>query len=69
MGVVLIAFAAFAVTVPVLHWLDRGAMAVAAATSDSVRFCPHCGRKLAGEIGVELECGRCGRGFSVAPIV
>jgi hypothetical protein len=69
MGVALIAFAAFAVTVPVLHWLDRGAVAVAAATSDAVRYCPHCGRKLAGEIGVELECGRCGRGFSVARIV
>lgn len=66
MGVVLIAFAAFAVTVPVLHWLDRGAMAVAAATSDAVRFCPHCGRKLAGEIDTALECGRCGRGFSVS---
>jgi hypothetical protein len=65
MGVVLIGLAAFAVTVPVLHWIDRGALAVAEATVDAVRFCPHCGAKLAGETGVDLECGRCGREFRV----
>ena len=65
MGVALIAFVAFAVTVPVLHWIDRGTVAAAAATTDAVRFCPHCGNKLAGEPGVELTCGRCGRGFTV----
>jgi hypothetical protein len=69
MGVVLIAFAAFAVTVPVLHWVDRGALAVAEATGDAVRFCPHCGAKLGGEIGIGLECTRCGRGFTVTPNV
>lgn len=66
MGVVLIVLAAFAVSVPVLHWVDRGALAVSEASADAVRFCPHCGSKLAGEIGVELECGRCGRGFTIA---
>ena len=69
MGVALIAFAAFAVTVPVLHWLNRGALAAAAATTDAVRFCPHCGGKVSGEISVGLECARCGRGFSVSPYV
>jgi ribosomal protein S27AE len=67
MGVTLIAFAAFAVTVPVLHWIDRGVVAVARATSDAVRFCPHCGAKLSGDPGVEVACSRCGRGFTVAP--
>lgn len=65
MGVALIAFAAVAVTVPVLHWLDRSTLAVAESTSAAVRFCPHCGGKVAGEVGVELMCGRCGRGFTV----
>jgi hypothetical protein len=69
MGVVLIAFAAFAVTVPVLHWIDRSTVAVAHATPDAVRFCPHCGGKVSGEIGAGLECARCGRGFSVSPYV
>jgi ribosomal protein S27AE len=66
MGVVLITTGAFAITVPVMHWLDRGAIA-AAETTAAVRFCPHCGGKLAGEIGVELGCGRCGREFTVTP--
>jgi len=63
-GVVLIAFAAFALTVPVLHWIDRRAVAAAASTAD-VRFCPHCGTPLEGELGAGLECPRCGRGFTV----
>jgi len=66
MGVVLIALAAFAVTVPVLHWVDRATLAVAEAGGE-VRFCPHCGGKLIGERGVELACGRCGRAFTVSP--
>jgi hypothetical protein len=69
MGVVLIAFAAFAVTVPVLHWIDRGALAAAEAGTGAVRFCPHCGKKLAGEVRVQLECGRCGREFTITPNV
>ena len=67
MGVVLIAFAAFAVSVPVLHWIDRGALAAAEATTAAVRFCPHCGGKLDGDVGVQVECGRCGREFTVTP--
>ena len=65
MGVVLVAFAAFAVTVPVLHWMDRSALAVAGAAASGVRFCPHCGRRLAGDVGQELACSRCGRRFRV----
>ncbi|HSC51967.1 MAG TPA: hypothetical protein VLD16_17025 [Gaiellaceae bacterium] len=64
-GVTLIALAAFAVTVPVLHWLDRGAVGAAAATGGAIRYCPHCGRKLTGEVGVEARCAQCGRRFTV----
>jgi hypothetical protein len=67
LGVVMIALAAFAVTVPVVHWLDRGALAAVEATTGGVRFCPYCGRELAGEIGMELSCSRCGREFTVSP--
>ncbi len=66
MGVVMIVLAAFAVTIPVVHWLDRGALAAAEATTGGVRFCPYCGGGLTGEIGVELSCSRCGRGFAVS---
>ena len=67
LGVVMIVLAAFTVTVPVLHWVDRGALAAAAAVTGAVRFCPYCGKELAAEIGVDLRCGRCGRGFTIAP--
>jgi hypothetical protein len=67
MGAVLIALAAFAVTVPVLHWVDRSALAVSDGTSGAVRYCPHCGKSLTGEPGVALACNRCGRGFTVSP--
>lgn len=67
LGVVLIVLAAFAVSIPVLHWVDRGAVALSEASTDGVRFCPHCGAKLSGEMGVELACGRCGREFTVEP--
>jgi hypothetical protein len=67
LGVVMIVLAAFTVTVPVLHWVDRGALAAAEAVTGAVRFCPYCGEELASEIGVEIRCGRCGRGFAIAP--
>ncbi len=67
MGVVLIVLAAFTVSVPVIHWIDRSALVAAEASDDAVRFCPHCGKELAGEVGVELRCSRCGRGFTVKP--
>ena len=67
LGVVMIVLAAFTVTVPVLHWIDRGALGGAEAVTGAVRFCPYCGKELAGEIGVDLKCGRCGRGFTIAP--
>ena len=67
MGVVLIALAAFAVSVPVLHWVDRGALALAALPSDGVRYCPYCGGGVAGQANAAVSCGRCGRDFLVAP--
>jgi NADH pyrophosphatase NudC (nudix superfamily) len=51
----------------VLHWLDRGARVAAETRLGAVRFCPHCGKRLAGETGVALECGRCGKTFTVTP--
>jgi len=66
MGVVLIAFAAFAVTVPVLHWIDRATI-VAADVTDAVRYCPHCGMAIAGAPGSPLHCARCDRAFVVTP--
>jgi hypothetical protein len=66
LGVVMIVLAAFTVTVPVLHWVDRGALAAAEAVTGAVRFCPYCGRELAGVVGVDLWCTRCGRGFTIA---
>jgi hypothetical protein len=67
LGVVMIALAAFVVTVPVLHWVDRGALAVAGAAIGEVRFCPHCGRQLSGDVRVDLTCMGCGRSFRVDP--
>ena len=49
LGVVLIVLAAFTVTVPVLHWVDRAALAAAEAETGAVRFCPYCGREFAGD--------------------
>lgn len=63
-GVAMVALAAFAVSVPVVHWLDRSALAAADVT-DEIRFCPYCGSRLAGEPSRAIACGRCGREFSV----
>ncbi len=65
LGAVMVALAAFAVSVPVVHWIDRGTLAAALASAE-VRFCPHCGRGLDGEVGVPLSCLRCGRDFTVS---
>lgn len=67
MGVVLITLAAFAVTVPVLHWIDRGTLATADAATTAIRFCPYCGKTSSGDEGAELTCDRCGRVFTVNP--
>ena len=66
LGVVMIVLAAFVVTVPVMHWIDRGALVAAEAVTGAVRFCPYCGREFAGALDLELECARCGRGFTIA---
>lgn len=65
-GVVMIALAAFVVTMPVVHWIDRAAIAAAEAT-DAIRFCPYCGRGVRGEAGPGVACERCGREFTVTP--
>jgi hypothetical protein len=67
LGVVGIALAAFVVTVPVLHWMDRGATAADGAAPHPVRFCPYCGGGLSGEEAVVLACGRCGWELTVVP--
>jgi peptidoglycan/LPS O-acetylase OafA/YrhL len=63
-GVVLIAFAAFAVTVPVLHWIDRAAREVPA---QPVRFCPYCGGSSVVPDQAAFTCQRCATEFTVAP--
>jgi hypothetical protein len=65
LGVAAIALAAFTVTVPVVHWIDRGALAAARATLGTARFCPYCGRELAQTVGADLSCTRCGRDFRI----
>jgi hypothetical protein len=66
LGVVMIVLAAFVVTVPVLHWIDRGALAVAEAAA--VAYCPFCGHPLSGDEGDELACSRCRQEFTVRPV-
>ena len=67
MGVVLIVLAAFTVSVPVLHWIDRSTLTTSEDATGAVRFCPHCGKELVSEPDVELRCHRCGRGFTITP--
>jgi hypothetical protein len=65
-GVVMIVLAAFVVTIPVLHWVDRRELAALAAVADVVRYCPYCGNRVSGaELDVEAACSRCGREFVV----
>jgi hypothetical protein len=64
MGVVFIVLAAFTVTVPVLHWVDRAA-AAPVESSAAVRYCPHCGAHTTGEVGLDLSCSACGALFTV----
>jgi len=68
MGVVLIVLAAFTVIVPVLHWVDRAALAVAESATGAVRFCPYCGKELVEEISPTFGCHRCGREFTITPV-
>jgi hypothetical protein len=65
MGVALIALAAFTVSVPVLHWVDRRAVAVTEAAG-AIRYCPYCGSATSGEAGTPLSCSRCAREFTVS---
>ncbi len=66
LGVVLIALAAFAVSVPVLHWIERSQLTVVEQLSDGIRYCPYCGGAVAGKAGTALSCRQCGRKFVVA---
>jgi len=65
---VMIVLAAFVVTVPVMHWIDRGALVAAEAVVGAVRYCPYCGNEFAAALAVELLCTRCGRGFRVETV-
>ena len=68
LGVVMIVLAAFVVTVPVMHWIDRGALVAAEAVIGAVRYCPYCGKEFAAALDVELQCPNCGRGFRVVTV-
>jgi hypothetical protein len=65
LGVILIALAAFAVSVPVLHWVDRASLAVEDTARGELRRCPYCGSAIAGIAGAAVSCERCGRAFTV----
>jgi hypothetical protein len=67
MGVVLILLAAFTVTLPVLHWVDRAGLAAEHATL-TVRYCPQCGRRVTGAVGVALTCSACATRFTVTDV-
>lgn len=67
MGVVLIVLAAFTVTLPVLHWVDRAGVAAERSTH-MVRHCPRCGRRVTGAFGVALTCPSCGTRFMVSDV-
>ncbi len=64
LGVVSIALAAFVVTVPVLHWVDRP-VGAAADSADAVSFCPYCGTRVGLATTGEISCTSCGRRFRV----
>lgn len=63
-GVVMIVLAAFVVSIPVLHWIDRHELAPLQSKVD-VRYCPYCGAAASAGLGEEATCSRCGRGFRV----
>jgi hypothetical protein len=67
MGVVLILLAAFTVTLPVLHWVDRAELAAEGGTL-TVRYCPQCGRRVRGAAGVALTCSACATSFTVTDV-
>ncbi|MBM3679325.1 MAG: hypothetical protein FJW96_15845, partial [Actinobacteria bacterium] len=63
-GVLLVLLAAFAVTIPVMHRLDRDVAAGPDLRSEgSVRFCPFCGERATGEQGERIRCESCWHAF------
>lgn len=64
-GVVMIVLAAFVVSIPVLHWVDRRELAALGSSAAEVRYCPYCGAGMTAELDAETRCGRCGREFVV----
>ncbi|MFO7571793.1 MAG: hypothetical protein R6W48_04235 [Gaiellaceae bacterium] len=64
-GVVMIVLAAFVVTIPVLHWIDRRELAAIGSVADEVRYCPYCGNGISADLDAEAACARCGREFVV----
>ena len=67
LGVVLITLAALAVTVPVLHWLSRGEVALSTQPHDVVAYCPFCGGALEPSAAAFRSCIGCGNSFRVIP--
>jgi MFS family permease len=67
-GVVMIALAAFVVTIPVLHWIDRHELAAVSSVADEIRYCPYYGSGIEAGVEAETACARCGREFSVVPV-
>jgi hypothetical protein len=65
LGVVLVALAALAVSVPVLHWVDRATLG-AVRSPDAIRHCPFCGEDVEGEPCATLTCAACAARFAVA---
>jgi hypothetical protein len=66
LGVVAVLLAATTVAVPILHRASRGAAPVALPSGGDVRFCPHCGRRLASATRIETTCTACGATFRVS---
>ena len=63
-GVILVMFAAFAVSLPVLHWIDRADIVRAGATG-TVLYCPGCGGRVDGRFGATFTCPTCEASFTV----
>ncbi len=64
-GVVVIVLAALVVSIPVLHRIDRAALAVARAEPGKPGYCPYCGASVDAVEGEPVTCGRCRRSFTV----
>lgn len=65
LGIVSVLLAALAVATPVLHRLDRAALAPSASSGPELRYCPACGSALAGKSAEGRACPACSARFVV----